>query len=432
MKVVFEKDGKKGETFTITDSSSLKNGRGIFAGSNIKSFSSDLSSLTNGYQMFVDCSYLTTFSSDLSSLTNADYMFYNCTSLTSFDSDLSKVADGRYMFYNCYNLTPEFYDDLSKLKNADYMFYNCFQDDAVSMTLSLSSTSFSNVVHANHMAAAGGWPFFNFSFDLSSLQDGAHMFSECTNLQKIRTYTSNGNLELISYGNLTNGSYMFNGCTALMQSYTKKGDGEEDVITNYIDMSLYKLKDGSYMFNNCSNVVFSGGSSLEELINGDHMFANCDGRGKWSDILSKNDYRTYNLSNLVNGNYMFYNTPIEIIHFTSLEKLKCGYNMFYGSQLTQGSVERLKLALPDIRGKNKENDEDWKYTIEGQTYTIEGQTYTIDKDYRGVISIQVGKDSSQDYYTDATVQFCGQMADIKGWTVHLYNHDNTKHRIFSP
>ena len=46
--------------------------------SNLTSFSSDLSSLTNGTTMFCDCSNLTSFSSDLSSLTNGTDMFSYC------------------------------------------------------------------------------------------------------------------------------------------------------------------------------------------------------------------------------------------------------------------------------------------------------------------------------------------------------------------
>ena len=51
--------------------------------------------------MFDGCSKLTTFSSDLSSLTDGSYMFYNCTNLVTFASDLSKLDNGYYMFYNC-------------------------------------------------------------------------------------------------------------------------------------------------------------------------------------------------------------------------------------------------------------------------------------------------------------------------------------------
>ena len=131
--------------------------------------------------MFGKCGSLTNFTSDLSSLTDGNYMFYNCNALTTFTSDLSSLTNGNYMFYNCYSLKPEIDNDLSKLKNADYMFYNCFSGDD-SLSLSLSTASFSNVSSANYMCASGGWPFSSFLFDLSSLVYGSHMFSECVKL----------------------------------------------------------------------------------------------------------------------------------------------------------------------------------------------------------------------------------------------------------
>ncbi|MBO5827268.1 MAG: hypothetical protein J6R59_02255 [Paludibacteraceae bacterium] len=51
--------------------------------------------------MFIGCSNLTTFISDLSSLTNGDYMFYNCSKLTTFISDLSSLNSGYCMFLYC-------------------------------------------------------------------------------------------------------------------------------------------------------------------------------------------------------------------------------------------------------------------------------------------------------------------------------------------
>ena len=52
----------------------------MFSGTALTSFSGDLSSLTNGSNMFSRCSNLTSFSGDLSSLTNGSSMF-NSTKL---------------------------------------------------------------------------------------------------------------------------------------------------------------------------------------------------------------------------------------------------------------------------------------------------------------------------------------------------------------
>ena len=91
--------------------------------SNLKSFSSDLSSLTSGDDMFYGCP-LTSFSPDLPSLTNGRYMFYYCSKLKSFSSDLSSLTDGRQMFWKCENLTT-FNSDLSNLRKGSMMFQDC-------------------------------------------------------------------------------------------------------------------------------------------------------------------------------------------------------------------------------------------------------------------------------------------------------------------
>ena len=69
--------------------------------SNLASFTSDLSSLTDGTVMFQHCDKLTTFNSDLSSLTDGISMFYGCTALTTFSSDLSSLTNGDRMFSSC-------------------------------------------------------------------------------------------------------------------------------------------------------------------------------------------------------------------------------------------------------------------------------------------------------------------------------------------
>lgn len=89
---------------------------------NFTTFTSDLSSLTNGIQMFISCFALTSFTSDLSSLTNGGGMFINCPNLTTFTSDLSSLTDGSSMFQNCSNLR-NFTSNLSSLTGGSSMFY---------------------------------------------------------------------------------------------------------------------------------------------------------------------------------------------------------------------------------------------------------------------------------------------------------------------
>jgi hypothetical protein len=84
----------------------------------------DLSSLTTGSYMFMDCYNLITFNPDLTSLTNGEWMFHYCTNLESFSSDLSNLTNGNSMFGYCENLTT-FTSDLSSLTNGEGMFNRC-------------------------------------------------------------------------------------------------------------------------------------------------------------------------------------------------------------------------------------------------------------------------------------------------------------------
>ena len=171
-----------------SDLSSLTNGSYMFIRcTNLESFSSDLSSLTDGYGMFNECSQLTSFSSDLSNLTIGISMFYNCSNLTSFSSDLSSLTDGYIMFSYCDNLTS-FSSDLSKLWNGDNMFHNC-----------------SNLT--------------TFSSDISSLTNGLYMFYSCNNLTSFSSDLSS----------LTNGAYMFDHCSLNTASVQNIADTIKDV-----------------------------------------------------------------------------------------------------------------------------------------------------------------------------------------------------------
>ena len=161
--------------------------------SKLTTFTSDLSSLTEGICMFYGCTALTSFNSDLSSLTNGYRMFESCDNLTTFTSDLSSLVNGTRMFYECDNLTT-FTSDLGSLTNGDSMFAFC--TGLTTFDVDLSSLT------------DGTWMFAyctgltTFDVDLSSLTKGDSMFSECSELT---TFTSD-------LSSLTNGFKMFGGC----------------------------------------------------------------------------------------------------------------------------------------------------------------------------------------------------------------------------
>ena len=87
----------------------------------------DTSNVTNMYNMFGDCTKLTTVPQfDTSKVTNMASMFNNCIRLTTVPLfDTSNVTSIGGMFYNCIKLitVPSF--DMSKVDNMRNMFYNC-------------------------------------------------------------------------------------------------------------------------------------------------------------------------------------------------------------------------------------------------------------------------------------------------------------------
>ena len=201
MKVVYDKNGKKGETFTITDSHSLEKGRYIFGGSNIKEFNSSLDSLVECEMMFYNCTSLTKFSADLSNLKDASRsfsplgMFYGCTSLTSFTSNLGKLESGWGMFDGCTSLTSFCSDSKGSpvnLENLSYgysMFARCTSLESFTSNLPKLEYGFNMF--------DGCTSLNTFTTDLPSLIDGSNMFKGCDNLKYIRN-SQNGDAIIMS------------------------------------------------------------------------------------------------------------------------------------------------------------------------------------------------------------------------------------------
>ena len=157
-------------TFT-SDLSSLTDGNSMFWGcNNLTTFTSDLSSLTRGGFMFHDCSNLTNFTSDLSSLTYGDGMFGSCHNLTSFTSVLSSLTSSYQMFLNCSNLT-NFTSDLSSLTYGDGMFWDC--SNLTTFTSNLSSLTYGNFI------------FYNCKLDTASIKNIAETINTVTNRPSI-------------------------------------------------------------------------------------------------------------------------------------------------------------------------------------------------------------------------------------------------------
>ena len=201
----------------------IKDGSRMFYQCNkLTSFTSDLSSLENGYYMLSYCYNLETFSSDssgsrmnLSNLTEAACMFQSCNKLTSFSSDLPSLLNGEEMFRSCG--FESFTSGLTSLINGEGMFSDCSD-----------LNSFTSV--------------------LPSLLNGEEMFARCKALTSFSTVISS----------LTNGDGMFVGCTNLTT----------------FSSEMPSLSVGSSMFGGCTNLTtFS--SDLSNMIDGHRMFNNC-------------------------------------------------------------------------------------------------------------------------------------------------------------
>ena len=208
--------------------------------SNLTSFNSDLSSLTNGYSMFYKCSNLTSFSSDsigspvkLSSLTNGNSMFSYCSNLTSFTSDLSSMTNGSWMFNSCTNLTS-FTSDLSSMTNGSSMFNKCSNLTSFSSNLSSLTSCYDMFNSCTNLTS--------FSSDLSSLTNGERMFYSCSNLTSFSSVLSS----------LTNGSNMFNNCKLDAESVMYVADSIKDITA---EKQLYSS--GSIPYVTLSDGVYS-------------------------------------------------------------------------------------------------------------------------------------------------------------------------------
>ena len=287
----------------------------------LSEFNSDLSSLTNGSNMFQCCYNLNTFSSNLSSLTVGDFMFCECSNLTSFSSDLSSLTDGSGMFDLCENLIS-FSSDLPSLTVGDFMFNECtsftsFSSDLSSLTyghgmfcgcenLTSFTSNLSSLIEGDDMFA-GCSALTSFSSNLSSLTDGGSMFSHCDSLTSFNSDLSS----------LTNGKSMFYECSNL-ESFSS---------------DLPSLTIGQGMFRNCPFTIFS--SDLPSLTNGNNMFYECSNLESFSS----------DLSSLTNGNLMFPYCSNLTSFSSDLSSLQDGQGMFQDcSNLTSFSSDLPSLT----------------------------------------------------------------------------------------
>ena len=190
------------------DLSSLTNGTNMFSYTSLESFSGDLSSLTNGTEMFSTCASLASFSGDLSSLTNGTEMFQQTFSLTSFSCDLSSLVNGTSMF-GVTGLTS-FSGDLSSLVNGTSMFgYTSLTPQSVMYIVE----SIRNITEEKAKYSSGEIPWVTYDSETQKysapfgfMEDGSYVYTY-KNPNPYTTTISSSNVGTLTLGiDVTNDS----------------------------------------------------------------------------------------------------------------------------------------------------------------------------------------------------------------------------------
>ena len=320
---------------------------------NLESFSSDLSSLTNGEWMFLGCSKLTSFDSDLSSLTNGHNMFSGCeldaASLKRIAISLSKTNIPNTVM--TINLGMDYVDNgngtvtptdagirrdlnlithkgwiLSYFGDYDYAwadtdlkYAGCTTIDAVEAKDAnyLSNDIVSGVWFEHLPDLTNGSTFFqyrgtltSFNADLSSLTDGTDMFYSCL---KLATFTSN-------LSSLRHGYRMFYNCQKLTTFNSK----------------LPSLWNGSQMFCGCDTLT-TFNSDMPILENGEGMFNHADNLTTFNSLMPS----------LTNGDMMFVTCTKLTSFYSDLSSLTSGFQMFTDCKLDVDSMENIANTLPN-------------------------------------------------------------------------------------
>ena len=280
----------------------------------------------------------------------------------------SKLMDGDFMFYN--TDLSQFSSDLSSLVNGAYMFSNCRN-------------------------------LTNFENDLPSLITGEYMFDTCDNLT---TFASD-------LSSLTDGDYMFGYCTNLELFYgdlssLKSGDGMFaccNKLTTFTS-DLSSLTTGQHMFYWCKLPEFT--SDLSSLTGGEFMFSSCDNLTTFAS----------DLSSLTDGDYMFgYCTNLESFE-GDLSSLTDGNNMFIGcNKLTSFTSNLSSLTDGDYMFSNCKLDAS---SVSNIIHFLPKQdtTKTIDLGI-GVSDSEEARDQfAKECYCDNWDELNGEFSD-KNWTV---------------
>jgi surface protein len=246
------------------------------------------SNITSMYNMFYNCSNLTTLdlsNFDTSNVTSMADMFYFCESLITLDLsnfDTSKVTNMANIFSNCTSLTSLNLSnwDTSNVTTMGYMFSNCTSlhtlrlDNCSNTTISkiITSSKFptnaiegvTRTIYCKEENAAGltpptNWVFSFITEDIPLYVPGE--FSGNTEITEVVTMVNESH---------TNLSHMFDGCTNLVSINTQ--DWDTSNVTRMVAMfrnctSLTSLDLSNWDTSNVTSMtdMFCDCSELEEL-----------------------------------------------------------------------------------------------------------------------------------------------------------------------
>ena len=199
--------------------------------------------ITDMYEMFYDCSSLTSLDVsnwDMSNVTSMDWMFSGCSSLTSLDTsnwDTSNVTSMSGMFYCCSSLTSLDVSnwDTSNVEDMNVTFSNC----SSLTSLDVSNWDTSNVTKMdsmfNNCSSLTSLDVSN--WDIGNVRDTYDMFGGCSSLTSLDV--SNWDVR-----NVDQMDDMFRGCSSLTS----------------LDLSNWDVSNVYFM-----NSMFQGCSSLTSL-----------------------------------------------------------------------------------------------------------------------------------------------------------------------
>ena len=162
----------------------------------------DTSNVTNMYNMFNECTSLTTIPLlDTSNVTDMGSMFNDCTSLITIPLiDTSNATNMRAMFNYCTNLTSIPLLDISSSIDVSYMFNKCTSLTTIPLLDTSSVTNMSDMF--NYCTSLTTIPLL----DTSNVTNMYEMFCNCTSLTTI---------PLLDTSNVTDMQIMFSNCTSL-------------------------------------------------------------------------------------------------------------------------------------------------------------------------------------------------------------------------